>query len=396
MKWWNAYCRELKIASRGFYFYVEFIVAVLVLMVLMMVVKPYPDGHQDEYIFNDMPREMVEYYLSRDIEAGRMEANGTKEVKLKPGRFTLRNSLTGEEETYSFTTGETITVPTLTKLNVSTGQKKGTVYLMPDELSMLRMADKTGKIGATITADDQGQIRYRYYLQGYEPEWIHNGLLVLHTFDVDQVEAQMALQQEKIIGTAPRLNTRQAVVPVYVTFACSLMGVFIVCAYVFQDKKENVIRAFLVSPGTLHQYLWGKILLIETVCLLSATLVTLPVMGLQIHYGLFYLLLICSTFCFTCLGLLVSGFFPNMGKAFGTLYLLLILLLLPGIPYYVGGFDPKWIHFLPSYPVLQQFKQICQGQPVVSDVLITAGGSLLGGVILLEAAVRRFRKTISR
>ena len=72
MKWWNAYCKELKIAARGFYFYIELIIAVLVLMVLLMVVKPYPDGHQDEYIFNDMPHAVAEAYIRRDLEAGRI------------------------------------------------------------------------------------------------------------------------------------------------------------------------------------------------------------------------------------------------------------------------------------------------------------------------------------
>ena len=55
MKLLKSYIKEMKIAGRGFYFYVEILVAVLVLMVLMMVVKPWPDGHKDEYIFNNMP-----------------------------------------------------------------------------------------------------------------------------------------------------------------------------------------------------------------------------------------------------------------------------------------------------------------------------------------------------
>lgn len=394
VKWWKAYCKELNIASRGFYFYIELLVAVLVLMVLMMVVKPWPDGHQDEYIYNDMPESVEQWYIDRDIQAGRLAAMGEKEVKLKPGSFILRNSQTGETVNYEFTDKQVLRVPAYAKINSRTGQKKGIVYRMPDEITMLRMADSTGKSGAVIVADGEGNSSYRYYLQGYEPERVHNSLYVLHSFDVEAVEEQMQLQNELVIGTVPRLNTRQAVVPVYVTLACCLMGIFIVCAYVFLDKQENVIKAFLVTPGTLHQYLTGKILLILTVNLASATLVTLPVMGLQPKYGLFYLLLLGASFLFTSLGLVVASFFPNMGKAFGTLYLLMILLMLPMIPYYAGSFDPAWIHFLPSYPVLMSFKQILQGQPERTYVLLTAGGCLLGGAALLEFAVRRFRRTI--
>ena len=394
MKLWKAYCKEMKIASRGFYFYIELIIAVLVLLVLMMVVKPWPDGHQDEYLFNDMSQEMMDWFIDRDLNAGRIRENGEKAVKLKPGSFTLRNCQTGEQVHYEFPDQEVLTVPTYAKINSRTGQITGLIYLMPDELSMLRMADKTGKVGATTTVDAQGNVSYRYYNQGYETQQVRNSMYVLHTFDVDVVDQQMALQNEITIGTVPRLNTRQAVVPVYVTLACCLMGIFIVCAYVFLDKQETVIRAFLVTPGTLHQYLWGKLLLVLTVNLLSASLVTLPVMGLQPSYGLFYLLLAAASFLFTCLGLVVASCFPSMGKAFGSLYLLMILLMLPMIPYYVGSFDPKWIHFLPSYPVLQSFKQILQGQPQQSYVLLTAGGCLAGGIVLLELAVRRFRRTI--
>ena len=396
MKWWKAYCKELKIASRGFYFYMELIVALLVLMVLMMVVKPWPDGHQDEYLYNDMPQEVLEWFIDRDLKAGRIQESGEKEIKLKPGSFTLRNCQTGEETFYEFPETEVLTVPTYQKINARTGRIGGRIYLMPDEASMLRVADKTGKVGATITVDEQGNVSYRYYNQGYETEQVLNSMYVLHTFDVDVVDQQMALQKEITIGTVPRLNTRQAVVPVYVTLACCLMGIFMVCAYVFLDKQENVVRAFLVTPGTLHQYLTGKILLILTVNLISATLVTLPVMGLQPSYGLFFLLVMAASFLFTCLGLVVASIFPNMGKAFGSLYLLMILLMLPMIPYYAGSFDPEWIHFLPSYPVLMSFKQILQGQPERSYVLLTAGGCLLGGVGLRELAVLGFRRTICR
>ena len=281
MKLWKAYCKELKIASRGFYFYIELIIAVLVLMVLMMVVKPWPDGHQDEYLYNDMSQEVMDWYIDRDLKTGRIRENGETEITLKPGSFTLRNCQTGEEEHYEFPEKEVLSVPTYAKINPRTGRINGLIYIMPDELSMLRMADKTGKVGATTTVDEQGHVSYRYYNQGYETQQVRNSLYVLHTFDTDVVDGQMALQNEVTIGTVPRLYTRQAVVPVYVTLACCLMGIFIVCAYVFLDKQEHVIRAFLVTPGTLRQYLGGKLLLIFTVNLLSATLVTLPVRGLQ-------------------------------------------------------------------------------------------------------------------
>ena len=395
MKLMRSYAKELKLASRSFYFYVELAVAVVVLMVLMMVVKPYPDGHNDEYIWNDMSPEVMEYILQRDIKAGRVIPGEDKELKLKPGSFTLYDRASGQSKTYDFPHQEVITVPTVQKQNDRTGQLKGTVYLMPDRESMLRMANRTGKIGAVIHVDEALNSSYEYITQGFETDRFNSSLYILHTFDIEEVEAQKALQNENSIGTIPRLNTRQAVVPVYVTFACALMGFFIVCAYVFLDKSERVIRALLVTPGTLTTYLLSKIMVLLTVLLVSASLVVLPVMGGQPHYPLFYLFLLSATFAVSALGLLVASFYDSMSKAFGVLYLILLVLMLPVIPYYVGSCDPLWMHFLPTWPVLECFKTILQGQPSLPFVLGCTAGALTAGGLLLVLARHSFRRTLA-
>ena len=62
-------------------------------------------------------------------------------------------------------------------------------------------------------------------------------------------------------------------------------------------------------------------------------------MGLQPNYPLFYLLLIISTFAFTALGLFLSSFFDTISKAFGLLYFLMIVLMVPAFSYYIPSFD---------------------------------------------------------
>ena len=395
MKLFNAYKKELKIASRGFYFYIELIIAVVVLAVLMMLVKEYPDGHMDEYIYYDVPEEHVEYLIQRDINAGRIVMGEDKEIKLKPGRFTVENIETHEAEDYEYTEGGKMTVKTVNKINPNTGKLNGTVYLMPDRESMLRMAFRTGKIGASIVEDEQGRFYYEYIDQGYETDRYNNVLYVLHNFDPDKVDAQQELQNIISIGTVERLNTRQAVIPVYVTLACSLMSFFIICAYIFLDKTENVIKAFLVTPSSLTTYLLSKVLLVMTAAFLSATIVVLPVMGFKPNYLLFIPLLLASTFQFCCIGLFVGSFYDNMNKAFGVLYLIMMIMILPMISYYVGSFDPMWIHLLPTWSIMESFKILCQGQTGVLFPVIVTAGCLLVGVIMMKLAEVRFRKTLN-
>ena len=395
MKLLNSYRKELKIAARGFYFYVELLVSVLVLLVLMMVIKPWPDGHMDEYIFNDMPEEMEEFILQRDLKAGRTVMGEEKEVKLKPGTFQVISEETGEKETFSFTDKTTIKVPTVSKINSATGAKKGTVYFMPDRVSVLRAANQKGDIGAVITMNQDKKCSYEYINQGYETERYNNVLYVLHTYDIETIENLKAQQNQTSIGTVKRLNTRQNVVPVYVTFACCLMALFVACGYVFLDKSENVIRAFLVTPGSLTTYLLSKSMVVCTTVLFSASIVTLPVMRGLPNYPLFYLFLLIATFAFSALGLFISSFYDSMGKAFGVLYFIVIVLLLPIIPYYAGSFDPLWIHFLPSWSVLTCFREILRGTPSIPFTAACSVGFLLAGILLICLTKRRFRKTLS-
>ena len=243
--------------------------------------------------------------------------------------------------------------------------------------------------------DEDKRFSYEYIDQGYETEKYDNVLYILHTYDIETIEGLKSQLQGTTIGTHTRLNTRQAVVPVFVTFACCLMGLFVACGYVFLDKSENVIKAFLVTPASPVTYLLSKIMVVLTTILLSASLVTLPVMKGLPDYPLFYLMLLTSSFAFSALGLFISSIYDNMGQAFGILYFIVIILLLPVIPYYAGSFDPRWIHFLPTWPVLECFKEIVSGEPSASFVTACSTGFLAAGILLLALTRTRFRKTLS-
>lgn len=394
MKFLSSYLKELKIAARGFYFYVELFVSILVLLVLFMVVKPWPDHHMDEYIYNDIPDQVEKSILQRDLKAGRTVLGEHKKIKLKPESFKLIDKETGKEKTFTFHDKTTLTVPTLSKINSSTGAKKGTVYLMPDRISVLRASNKTGDIGAVISMDKNKNFHYEYINQGYETKKYDHILYILHTYDIETIEKLKAQQTETTIGTLARLDARQTVIPVYVTFACCLMGFFVACSYIFLDKSENVIKAFMVTPGSLTTYLCSKIMVVFTTVFFSASLVTIPIMKGLPNYPLFYLFLLISTFAFSSLGLFISSFYDTMGKAFGVLYFVAILLMLPVIPYYVGSFDPLWIHFLPSWPALECFKGILRGNPDIPFTAVCNIGFLASGILFLYLTQKRFQKTI--
>ena len=128
--------------------------------------------------------------------------------------------------------------------------------------------------------------------------------------------------------------------------------------------------------------------------MLSSSIITIPVMGGRPNYLLFYVFLIVTTFAIASLGLLVASFFDNISKAFGVMYAIMISLMIPAFSYYIPSFDPLWLRFFPTYPMLQGFKEIILNGDA-GYVLIYSLVFLVGGLILFVFADIRFKKTLT-
>jgi ABC-2 type transport system permease protein len=174
----------------------------------------------------------------------------------------------------------------------------------------------------------------------------------------------------------------------------SLMGFFIVMAYIFYDKDEGVIRAFAVTPSSIWKYLITKIFVILTTVVISSSIITIPVMGGQPNYFLFYPFLLVTTFAIAALGLLVASFFDNISKSFGVMYVIMLVLMVPAFSYYIPSFDPLWIRVFPTYPILQGFKEILLNGDA-GYVLTYSLAFLTGGLVLFVLADNRFKKTLT-
>ena len=396
MKLWSTYIKEMKIASRGFYFYIEIVIAVIALVILLVVVQENPDGKSEEYLYNDIPEEVMAYLYDRDIKSGDIRRLEDSDLTIKPSSFVILNKETGQEEAYEFEDEKVVTAKSYEKLNRETGEVLGIAYILEDELDMIRLSYNTGRIGASTTMDAEGNYSYDYFLQGYELGRYEDVLYLLHTFSKAAINEVKERQAIRVIGGSERLNNREVVVPVYIAFSGSLMGFIIIMSYIFLDKGEGVIKAFAVTPSSVWHYLFSKTLVILTTVLISSSIVVMPIMKLKPNYVLFYVYLIASSFLFSCLGLLVASFFDNISKAFGVLYLLMMGLMLPAFSYFISSFDPLWIRFLPTYPLLEGFKGIMRGQGEVTYVLTYSAIFIVGGFILLALANVKFKKSLTQ
>jgi ABC-2 type transport system permease protein len=394
MKLLSTYFKEMKIASRGFYFYIEVFMAVIILIILLAAVDENPVSKSREYLFYDMPQEMLDYLNEKNISEGKMRYGEDSEIKLKPIAFEALNEVTGEIVSYNFKNEAVIKLKTMEVLNPNTGELSKTIYLVDKEEDMIRIAYSEIEIGATVRMDASGNFAYVYYMQGYETERLENLLYILHNETPDTVEAMRDNQVVRTLDVFDKLNSRENLIPMMIVFMGSLMGFFIVMAYVFLDKAEGVIRAFAVTPSAVWKYLLTKIFVILTTVIFSTSIITIPIMGAGPNYLMLYLFLIITTFAMASVGLLIASFFDSITKSFGAMYSLMIALLLPAFSYFIPSFDPAWLRFFPTYPMLQGMKEILLNGDM-NYVLIYSAVFLVGGFAVFLLANIKFKKTLT-
>jgi hypothetical protein len=394
MKLLSNYIKEMKIAARGFYFYIEIGMAILILVILLFLVSETSTSSRKQFIYSDMPDEITEYLHDRSIEKGEARLADPTEFELKPAAFEITNQETGEKTVYNFDDEKIVELETLELLDSSTGELEETVYYTETEEDMIRLAFGESETGAAATIDPYGKISYTYYLQGYETERLKSLLYAGHSGSPGAVETRQDRQVVRTLGVTETLNNRENLVPLFVAYMGSLMGFFIVLAYIFYDKDEGVIRAFAVTPSSIWKYLITKIFVILTTVVISSSIFTIPVMGGQPNYLLFYLFLLVTTFAIAALGLLVASFFDTIAKSFGVMYVIMLVLMVPAFSYYIPSFDPLWIRVFPTYVILQAFREILLNGDV-GYVLVSSLAFLAGGLVLFVLANNRFKKTLT-
>ena len=391
----STYFKEMKIASRGFYFYIEIFIAILLLIIVLVAIKDNPDSKAKEYLYYDMSEVAYSAMLQAQLDTGKIILADDTVLELKANSFDVVNRDTDEVKSYTFDSKKTITVQTLKEIDADTGQILTTLYVLDSEEDMLRLSMSTGNMGATIIMDELGAISYRYVIQGYEAERYSNFLYIVHSVSTSAIQDEIDRQNIREIGSSSRLTNKEAVVPIFVVFMGSLMGFFIVISYLYLDKDEGVIKAFAVTPSSVWKYLLSKTFVILTTVFISSSIIVIPIMGLKPNYLLFYPFLLITTFAFSALGLLVASFFDSISKAFTALYVILMALMLPAFSYYISSFDPLWLRFFPTYAVLQAMKGILMGEPDYLYVLISSLAFLVGGFGLLMLANLKFKKSLT-
>lgn len=368
MKLWHSFVKELLLSTRSFYFWVELLVAVIMVAVLVLLVPEQSEFRQDEYIYLDMNPAARLVYLGAVLTEDQDGQTETVEYELD---------------------GETITT-TLYQTDDSN------IYVVGSEEDAIALADRERDFAGIVRMDNAGETSYTYYMQGYETERLRNIYRVVHLEDAETVEATFNAQDVRTLEEAPRdLNDRQFVLPAILTLNGSMMGIFIIASYVFLDKKEGVIKAYAVTASAVWQYLLSKAGVLILVSTLTSLFITVAIMGGAANYLLMLVLLVSTAFFAAALGLVLTSFYKDIAQAFGVLYLLIIVLALPALAYFIPSWSPIWIQVLPTYPMIMGFRETLLAAPDVTFVLTTSAIFLLVGIGLFIFANIRFKQSLT-
>ena len=368
MKLWHSFTKELLLASRSFYFYIEILMAGIFLFLLLFVIPENFNSRQDEYLYYDVPAAAMEYFEAELLSEDEDGVAESVELELEDERYPASHYQTDSTN----------------------------FYVLTDQEAAIAIADQERAFAGIIHMNDAGEISYTYYMQGYETERLRNTYAVFHNQSMDILADTFDAQEvRKLYADQVLLNDRENVVPAFLTFNGSLMGMFILAAYIFLDKKEGVIKAYAVTTSPVWQYLLSKAGVVTVTALVTSLIITIPVMGGQPNYPLMILFLVTTGFFASALGLLLSSFYDDITQSFGVLYMLVILMLLPNIAYFIPTWDPVWMQLIPTYPMLQGFKESILPAGDINYVLIASAGFLAIGLLLLLFANARFKKTLT-
>ncbi len=372
MKVWHSFLKEIKLASKSFYFYIEVGMSLLILFLFIFVIPENFSSQKVEYLYFDGPEFLVEETRSDILESEKdPDLDGKAEfVELEVNDKTITAELyvTNEKE----------------------------IYFISELEDMIALAKNERNIGAIIAMDENFELNYTYYLQGYESQRVKNLLSVYHIELPEVLLEQMdALPVKSLEAGVDPLSDRDNVLPVVIAFNGSLMGMFIVAAYIFLDKAEGVIKAYAVTAASVWQYLLSKSLMLMTVGLGTSLLIVIPLLGLRINYFMFAAIFLTSNFFLTTLGMVLTSYYDDMIQSFGVFYALIIVLALPSIAYFMPSWQPTWVQYIPTHPMIQGFKEAMLTGGDLNYVLTASGILLAGGVVLFLFANYRFKKTLT-
>jgi hypothetical protein len=343
MKMLYNFIKDMKVSFKTFYIYIEIIMALIFVAILLFVVPENFSSSAKMYAY-------VENSIQSEEIMEALEEEGTENI----------------------------------------------VFLNSADEIVTKLEEDRNSVGVEITFKDN-KIQYNVILQGYESDRyrniIENSLIANTAKDMPGYERITNI--ETLNNTSERLSDRLNILPVFLLLNSAFAGLFIVATYIFMDKEEGTIRAFVVTPARVWEYLLSKMGVMLITGLITGIITTLLVAGFSVNYLHLIALLISTNLFGTAVGLLLSSFYDSITKAMGTIMVTFVVLAFASISYFMPSFSPWMIKILPSYPMIFAFREAFLEMPNISYIYYNVIGFSILAIFVFIWANHRFKKTLT-
>jgi hypothetical protein len=260
------------------------------------------------------------------------------------------------------------------------------------------MKKNTNSIGMVITANE-GRPSIEFIMQGYENEQAKNALLLSmkdeingafnEDIKIDVVRLKEGLNIEKI-----PLNKN--VLPLFLLTEPTMLGFILIAALIFMEKDEGTIKAYIVTPGRLPEYLASKITLMLILGVISTFISTVLVVGFNADYLSLLILVILGGIFASSLGLIVASFFKNLSQAMIWIIAITLILSIPTLSYFLPSFAPWFFTILPTYPLMFAIREAVFQTGNTSVIYSTALYLLVLSIITYVLSILLYRFHLAR
>ena len=240
-------------------------------------------------------------------------------------------------------------------------RRKGDQYVESREEVIKGMEKDKSAVGMIITEKNDGTYRIEVLTQPYTKKALTKivevemedfmsiikppeGIYPPDVYDSGRVES---LAQ----GLKDEIPFNQRIMPPIILYMVGIIGLFAMVSLVGQERSDATLRAFLVSPGSIYEFLLSKHLTILTTGFMTFSILYIPMIGVS-GYPQALILTILTIIMGSCIGVILAVFFETPLESFLWVFVFIIILGFPAVSLFSPVFSPPWMKLIPSYHIL--------------------------------------------
>jgi hypothetical protein len=226
-------------------------------------------------------------------------------------------------------------------------------FLQNREDIVVAMEDDYNSIGLALS-EKNGEVHIELITQGYENEEIINLAIVdiqyyLGNINVsDDYDVNVLFEGTSLAEVPDNLS----VVPLPIMLESALMGLFLIAVMLTLEKDHKTIKAYVTTPGRVHEMLIAKVITMLFYAFISASVIVGLTIGLKGNWAQMLILVGLTSLWSSSLGIVIANMCKSLTSAMMPLVIVSLVLAAPVMSYFAPMFAPNYLRALPTYSLM--------------------------------------------